>query len=160
MLKGVERPDAPCFFRGYLQNRDMDFNLSTPALLFPAISLLLLAYTNRFLALASLVRELNARWEAKSESGIRGQIENLKKRIRIIKSMQILGVSSFFLCVLTMLFIFVGLELVAEFVFASALLLLLASLGFSIKELFISADALDILLDSSAQTSGRGKGSE
>jgi hypothetical protein len=138
----------------------MDLNLGTPALLFPAISLLLLAYTNRFLALANLVRELHARWEAKSDAGTRGQIENLKKRIRIIKSMQLLGVSSFFFCVLTMLLIFFNFELAAEFVFAFALTLLLASLGFSLKELFISADALDILLDTSAKTSGRDERSE
>lgn len=128
----------------------MELNLATPALLFPAISLLLLAYTNRFLALANLVRDLHARWEAKGGKGIRGQIDNLKKRIRIIKSMQLLGVSSFLLCVLTMLLIFFSLQLAADAAFAFALLLLLASLGLSIQELFISADALDILLDSSA----------
>ncbi len=133
----------------------MELNLATPALLFPAISLLLLAYTNRFLALANLVRELHARWRAESEDGIRGQIENLKKRIRIIKSMQLLGVSSFFFCVLTMLLIFFRLSLAAEAVFAFALMLLLASLGLSIQELFISADALDILLDSSAGRNDR-----
>ncbi len=133
----------------------MELTLATPALLFPAISLLLLAYTNRFLALANLVRELHARWKAQSEDGIRGQIENLKKRIRIIKSMQLLGVSSFFLCVLTMLLVFFTLVLAAEAVFALSLLFLLASLGLSIQELFISADALDILLDSSAGKSVR-----
>jgi ABC-type sugar transport system permease subunit len=138
----------------------MDLNLTTPALLFPAISLLLLAYTSRFLALANLVRELHSKWQEKSDPGIRGQIDNLKKRIRIIKSMQLLGVSSFFLCVLTMLLVFVGFELAAEFIFAIALALLLSSLAFSIKELFISADALDILLDSSASSSGCADSSE
>lgn len=126
----------------------MDFTLTTPALLFPAISLLLLAYTNRFLTLASLIRELKDRWERNEDSGIAGQISNLKKRVRIIKLMQLLGVSSFFLSVLTMLLLFTGLSLAAECVFGVSLLLLLLSLGFSIQELFISADALDILLDS------------
>jgi hypothetical protein len=37
-------------------------SLTTPALLFSAISLLLLAYTNRFLAYASVVRNLHARY--------------------------------------------------------------------------------------------------
>ncbi len=105
----------------------MDFSLTTPALLFPAISLLLLAYTNRFLALASLVRELKGRWERKPDPGIPAQIANLKVRIRLIKRMQLLGVACFFLSVLTML--------------------LLASLALSLRELSISADALDILLD-------------
>ena len=132
----------------------MEFNLTTPALLFPAISLLLLAYTNRFLALAALVRDLKDRWEKNPAPGIAGQIGNLKRRIRIIKAMQLLGVSAFFLCVLTMLLIFFTLFFAAEVAFASALLLLLASLGLSIRELFISADALDILLDSSADKNG------
>lgn len=126
----------------------MDFTLSTPALLFPAISLLLLAYTNRFLALASLVRDLKDRWEKSPAPGIAGQIINLKKRIKIIKTMQLLGVSSFFLCVLTMLALFIGATLTAEWIFGASLLLLLFSLALSIRELYISADALDILLDS------------
>lgn len=125
----------------------MEFTLTTPALLFPAISLLLLAYTNRFLALAALVRDLKDRWERKPDPGVAGQIRNLKKRIRIIVAMQLLGVSAFFLCVLTMLALFLGSRLVAELVFALSLLLLLSSLGLSIRELLISADALDILLD-------------
>jgi hypothetical protein len=106
------------------------------------------------------VRDLHARWEAKSEAGIRGQIANLKKRIRIIKSMQLLGVSSFFLCVLTMLLIFFTLQLAAETVFALALLLLLASLGLSIKELFISADAWISFWIPGAMTNDCGDGEE
>lgn len=125
----------------------MEFTLTTPALLFPAISLLLLAYTNRFLALAGLVRDLDARRKANGgDPGLPGQIANLKKRIRIIKSMQLLGVSAFFLCVLTMLLLFFGMFRSAEAVFALGLCLLLASLALSLRELFISADALDILL--------------
>jgi hypothetical protein len=124
----------------------MDFGITTPALLFPAISLLLLAYTNRFLALASLVRELHAKWEERPEKGIAGQIANLKKRIRIIKLMQLFGVSSFFLCVLVMLLLFAGALIPGEIAFALSLVFLLASLGLSVRELAISADALDILL--------------
>jgi len=125
----------------------MEFNLTTPALLFPAISLLLLAYTNRFLALASLARDLKDRWERNPRAGINNQIANLKKRIRIIKLMQLLGASSFLLCVLTMLAIFIGALLIAETIFGFGLLLLLVSLALSLRELFISADALDIVLE-------------
>jgi hypothetical protein len=125
----------------------MEFNLTTPALLFPAISLLLLAYTNRFLALASLARDLKDRWERNPRAGIHSQIANLRKRIRIIKLMQLLGATSFLLCVLTMLAIFIGALVAAELVFGLALLFLLISLAFSLRELFISADALDIVLE-------------
>jgi hypothetical protein len=125
----------------------MELTLSTPALLFPAISLLLLAYTNRFLSLASLIRDLNDRWNTKADPGIAGQISNLKRRVKIIKKMQILGVLSFLFCVLSMLLIFLNMIIPADIVFAVALVLLLLSLAFSVQELFISADALDILLE-------------
>jgi hypothetical protein len=138
----------------------MDFTLITPAFFFFVIFFLLLAYGNRFLVLASLVRELCDRWEKKRDEGIGRQIENLKRRIGIIKSMQLLGVLSFLLSVLTMLLLFLGFTLAAETVFALGLVSLLLSLGLSIRELFISADALDILLDEQKAEglSGKGKG--
>jgi Protein of unknown function (DUF2721). len=51
----------------------MEINLTTPALLFPAISLLLLAYTSRFLALAALMRELHVRYKTQPDPRIKGQ---------------------------------------------------------------------------------------
>lgn len=131
----------------------MEFNLTTPALVFPAISLLLLAYTNRFLALANLIRDLKDRWERNPVPGIREQIANLKKRIRIIKRMQLCGVSGFFLSMLTMLLLFLGFRVAAEISFGLGLALLLASLALSLQELFISAEALDILLDDQIEKS-------
>ncbi|WP_083963576.1 DUF2721 domain-containing protein [Spirochaeta cellobiosiphila] len=124
----------------------MNLTITTPALLFPAISLLLLAYTNRYLTLASLVRDLHDRYKKFSEDHLTGQIKNLRVRIKIIKNMQILGVASFFLCVATMLVLFVEWELAGTILFAISLILLLASLALSIAELRISADALDIQL--------------
>jgi len=125
----------------------MDFTLTTPALLFPAISLLLLAYTNRYLTLAGLIRDLHARIQERENPGYREQILNLRKRIEIIKNMQILGVASFFSCVLTMLFLFMNQVVAGEITFAASLLLLLFSLGLSIYEITISIGALNILLD-------------
>lgn len=122
----------------------MDFSLTTPALLFPAISLLLLAYTNRFLTLAALIRELYSRYKAERDKKIIGQLHNLRYRIVIIRNMQILGVSSFFLCVLCMFLLFAGLAMVGKVVFALSLLLLLASLALSLRELQVSVDALTL----------------
>ena len=79
-------------------------DLTTPALLFPAISLLLLAYTNRFLHLAQLVRNLHAAYHQEPDALIIGQIANLRRRIVLIRNMQVLGVLSLFLCVAAMLF--------------------------------------------------------
>ena len=126
----------------------MNFTLTTPALLFPAISLLLLAYTNRYLTIAGLIRDLySENEEAGSRKNI-DQIANLRKRINIIKNMQILGVLSFFCCVLTMLLLFLGLTFAGEIIFGVSLALLLLSLGLSIYEITISIGALNILLDS------------
>jgi hypothetical protein len=124
----------------------MDITLTTPALLFPAISLLLLAYTNRFLTLANLIRELHARYKANPEEIILNQIKNLRYRLVLIRNMQILGAGSFFLCVLTMLVLFVQLETVGEIIFGASLVLLLASLAFSLRELQVSIDALNYRL--------------
>ncbi len=136
----------------------MEFGYSTPALLFSAISLIMLAFSNRFLALASLVRELYAKWKDKGDSALAAQIRNLRLRIRIIVIMQIMGVTSFVLCVVSMFLIFLGEKLAAEIVFAASLVFLLASLGLSLAELSISARALDILLDEHESGSGPASG--
>ena len=122
----------------------MDFSLTTPALLFSAISLLLLAYTNRFLTLAALIRDLYGRYKAQPDKKIIGQLHNLRYRIVIIRNMQILGVSSFFFCVLCMFLLFAGLAVVGKIVFGLSLFLLLASLALSLRELQVSVDALTL----------------
>ncbi|MDC7232000.1 MAG: DUF2721 domain-containing protein [Spirochaetales bacterium] len=124
----------------------MEMTLTTPALLFPAISLLLLAYTNRYLTLAGLIRDLCKR--QKSEDYIEGQIKNLRKRIYMIRNMQILGVSAFFLCVVSMLMLFLSLTTAGEFSFAASLVCLLLSLGLSLREISISVGALDLQMNS------------
>jgi hypothetical protein len=122
----------------------MDINLTTPALLFPAISLLLLAYTNRFLALAALMRELYARYKSQPDEKIKGQLNNLRYRIGIIRNMQVLGVASFFGSVLCMIVLFTGLLALGKWIFVGSLLLLLLSLALSLRELQVSIDALTL----------------
>ena len=122
----------------------MDLLLTTPALLFPAISLLLLAYTNRFLTLAALIRDLYGKYKAEPDKKIIGQLHNLRYRIIIIRNMQIFGVSSFFLCVLCMFLLFAGWEIVGKVVFGLSMLLLMISLALSLRELQVSVDALTL----------------
>jgi hypothetical protein len=124
----------------------MDIALTTPALLFPAISLLLLAYTNRFLTLANLIRELHARYTANPEEIILAQIKNLRYRIILIRDMQIFGATAFLLCVATMLVLFVGQLMLGKVLFGLSLVCLLVSLGFSLRELQVSIDALMVRL--------------
>ena len=120
--------------------------LTTPALLFSAISLIMLAYTNRFLSYATLIRTLHEKFKVNPNEVLLGQIANLRRRLYLTKYMQILGVSSLFLCVLTMFLIFIGSQLFAVWMFGIALLLLIASLGVSIHEIQISVKALNLHL--------------
>lgn len=127
----------------------MELSLTTPALLFPAISLLMLAYTSRFLVLAQLVRELHSKYSSELENAdkrILAQICNLRKRLHIIKYMQIFGALSFFFCVVCMFLIFMGNIIFADYVFGLSLVLLIVSLALLVTELQISVKALDIQL--------------
>ncbi len=121
-------------------------NLTTPALLFPAISLLLLAYTNRYLALAGIIRNLYDDYQQTPNDKLVRQIGNLRRRIALIKWMQSMGVGSLFLCVVAMFQIYTGWPQAAQLTFGTSLLLLISSLGMSLLELRMSTDALNILL--------------
>jgi hypothetical protein len=128
-------------------------NLTTPALLFPAISLLLLAYTNRFLVLAQLIRQLRGQ-ENLTDVVIR-QIANLRSRITMMRRMQALGVTSFILCALSMFLVFIDLLLVAQYVFGVSLFLLVVSLVFSLFEILVSTRAIEIELEGIEQSMHR-----
>ena len=123
----------------------MELTLSTPALLFPAISLLLLAYTNRFLAVAAVIRQLHSHMQG-APSRYHEAVQSLRHRARLIRQMQGMGVLSLFLCVLCMFLLFAGLVLAGKVVFGLALLLLMASLGLSVREIQLSVDALNLHL--------------
>jgi hypothetical protein len=125
----------------------MELTFNTPALLFPAISLLLLAYTNRFVALASLVRNLHREYKQNGEEELLvRQIRNLRRRINFIRYMQGLGVFSFLLCVVCMYCIYNNWLQMAHYVFALSLLSLLASLVISLIEIIASTNALEVEL--------------
>lgn len=121
--------------------------LTTPALLFPAISLLLLAYTNRFLVLAQLIRQLHGADREHVRDLVQRQIYNLRQRIVLIRQMQALGVSSFIVCTLSMFSLFVNYQSLAEYLFGLSLLLLVASLLVSLYEIAISTKAIEVELE-------------
>jgi hypothetical protein len=123
-------------------------SINTPALLFPAITLMMLAYTNRFLALATLIRNLHAKYKQIHEDReiIKAQITNLKRRLMLVKQMQAMGIVSFFFCVLSMLSFYLAYERLAFGIFGASLLSLLLSLALSLNEIFISTKALEIEL--------------
>jgi hypothetical protein len=124
----------------------MEISLTTPALLFPTVSLLMLAYTNRFLTLATIIRSLRDRYVTDREDGLIPQIENLRQRVYLIRNMQIFGVLSLLTCVISMFALFAGWTGAGQWSFAIALILMIISLLISLRELMISVGALDLLL--------------
>ncbi len=124
----------------------MILNIETPALLFSATSLILLAYTNRFLTIATIIRGLKKVYKEKENDMILLEIKNLNLRLTLIRFMQMAGVLSLFLSVFTMLLLFLEYHLFAVYFFGLSLLSLLISLGLSFWEINISVDALRLHL--------------
>jgi Protein of unknown function (DUF2721) len=124
----------------------MTFQVDTPALLFSATSLILLAYTNRFLTIAQIVRGLKQSYDKKKNKSILVEIRNLNLRLKLIRYMQLFGVFSLFLSVFAMFMLFFKLKVVGIVFFGIGLLSLLVSLGISFWEISISVDALQIHL--------------
>jgi len=125
----------------------MELTITTPALLFPAISLLMLAYTNRFLAIANLIRSLHAKYKQyPDEKHIITQIRNLRIRIRLIRMMQAMGVLSFLFCVMCMYTIFRGWTESSYIMFAISILCFIISLITSLVEITLSMRALEVEL--------------
>ena len=125
----------------------MEIDLTTPALLFSAISLIMLAYTNRFLSYAQLVRTLKEQYMENPSSVKAAQIANLRKRLYLTRAMQVTGTGSLLLCVVSMFFIYIQLYLVSIYIFGLAMVLLIISLAISVYEIYISVKALEIHLD-------------
>jgi hypothetical protein len=128
----------------------MELTLTTPALLFPTVSLVLLAYTNRFLAVATLIRKLADDYRKREDKQIADQIRNLKFRLRLIRDMQLYSIIALFLSVLCMFFLFNGQEQIGKYIFGISLISLLISLGLSMREIYISTRALSIQLSNIA----------
>lgn len=127
--------------------RIMDLSLNVPALLFPAISLTMLAYNARYLAIAALIRNLNSKYEETASEKVRLQVRKLRKRLTIIKNMQAVAILSFLLAVITMFLIYIEQNFWANLFFGVSLLALMISLILSSIEVQLSTKALSIQLD-------------
>ncbi len=130
----------------------MEINLTTPALLFPTISLIMLAYTNRFLGLATVIRNLRDRYEDKHDPLISKQIDNLRHRVVLIRNMQFFGASSLLLCIVCMGLLFAGWADAGKAIFVFSLSFMAISLAISIYEIQISVKALELNLSDMEQT--------
>lgn len=129
----------------------MELTIGTPALLFSATSLILLAYTNRFLTIAQIIRSLKKQYAENENSTTLLEIENLNLRLTLIRYMQMCGVLSLFLSVFAMLLLFLDGVQPGIYVFGLSLLLLLVSLGISFWEISISVKALRLNLSDLTQ---------
>lgn len=121
-------------------------DITTPALLFPAVTLLMLAYTNRFNTLATIIRNLHSKYQAERNENLLAQIANLRYRVYLIRNMQIFGVASLLMCVVSMLALFEGWLVIGQWCFAIALILMIVSMLLSLREVQVSVGALELLL--------------
>ena len=124
----------------------MEIEISTPALLFPAISLLLLAYTNRFLTTGQIIRSISHQAREHEELELAGQIKNLKRRLELTKWMQFFGVVSMLMCTISMFSLFLGFYDWGKKVFGLSLITMCLSLFISLWEVYISSNALNLEL--------------
>ena len=124
----------------------MEISINTPALLFPAVTLLMLAYTNRFTTLATIIRHLHSQYQHERTENLLAQIANLRYRVHLIRNMQIFGVLSLLLCMVSMFALFEGWVAGGQWFFVAALLLMIVSMLLSLRELQVSVGALDLLL--------------
>ena len=124
----------------------MEIEISTPALLFPAISLLLLAYTNRFLTTGQIIRSISHQAREHEELELAGQIKNLQKGLELTKWMQFFGVVSILMCTISMFSLFLGFYDLGKKVFGLSLLTMCLSLCISLWEVYISSNALNLEL--------------
>lgn len=124
----------------------MTISIETPALLFSATSLILLAFTNRFLTIAQIVRGLKQSYHHTKTKSILLELKNLNLRLSLIRAMQLFGVMSLFLSVFAMLFIFLQLPFWGVLLFGVSLFSLMISLGISFWEITISIHALRLHL--------------
>ncbi len=123
-----------------------EFSITTPAVLFPAISLLILAYMNKFLAITTLIRKLKDKYVEKADENILAQLMNLRRRMIIIRNMQWLAVFSMFLCVLSMYFIFENQYVTAKNLFAAGMFFVMCSLFLSLREIHLSVVSIGLEL--------------
>lgn len=123
-----------------------EITLTTPALFFPAVSLLLVAYTNRFVALSKRIRSLHSVYQEVADEIVAEQISVLRRRVFLIRNMQLCGVAALFCCVFSIASLFLGALLLGKIIFGFSLVLMMFSLALAFQEIFISVHALKLEL--------------
>ena len=125
----------------------MDLNISTPGLIFPSISFLLIAYSNRFLAIATLIRDLKTKFSENKAEILLKQIKNLRYRLKLIRWMQAVAVFGMLLALLSIFSLYLELDLIGKIFFVSAVISITTSLSIALVEIMFSGRALDLELE-------------
>jgi len=121
--------------------------IQTPAIVFPAISMLLVAYTSRFMVISQRIRSLHEKYATTSTEQTLQQLANFRQRLSLIKWMQCFGVLAFISVTLSILMILLGfLPKYVEIAFGLSLTFLVTSLGLALHEIMISTRAIEIEL--------------
>ena len=124
----------------------MDLNITTPAVLFPAISLLMLAYTNRFLALSQLIRALHRDYHSRKSVKTLEQINHIRYRVSLVRLMQAFGALSIMCCTLSISSLLLDYSFLGLAFFVASLIVFLGSIICSLLEILLSSRALNVLL--------------
>ena len=133
----------------------MEITITTPAILFPTVSLLLIAYTNRFLAIANLIRGLKTKYQTEHMTHLLSQINNLRIRLTLIRNMQAFGIAALFFTTFSIALLFFDEKMYGNYAFGFALVLLLISLVYSFREILMSGGALKFELQEMEEDLGK-----
>ena len=128
-----------------------EISISTPALVFPALTVLMLAYTNRFIAISKRVRALHTEHKENPTDRIYAQIQLLKKRLIYIRNMQTLAIVGFLINLVSMFFILLAIKTIGGILFAFSLAFITGSLVVSLYEIHISVNAMSIQLQEDSE---------
>ncbi len=123
-----------------------ELTISVPTLFFSALSIMVLAYSSKFFAYGNIIRKLHQEYKSSPDEDIINQIKNLRRRLSIIRNMQICGITGLLLCVISMFNIYIDNNNLATYIFGIALILFICALLFIIKEILISTKALELKL--------------
>ena len=130
----------------------MVLDLTTSALLFPAIPLLMITFGTRFTVVSELIRKIHDEYAADIDlddvraKRMLGEISALKKRLWMIQINQTLSSLSFFFNLLPMFALYMGNQNLAKTIFGIALALLMLAVVLFIIEISIAVRSLNLQL--------------
>jgi hypothetical protein len=119
-------------------------NPTIPALVVPAISLLFLAYTNRFLGLTAVARHILKEHMLAPQPHWEVQLINIRRRLHLIRQMQLAGLASIILAALSMGAVVNGFDKLGQGIFVASLACFIGSMGICVHEIKLSIDAIEV----------------